>query len=110
MSDPVALAEKREQRRVTKAKEREESRKRALGSLLATVDGRLYVWDQLESCHIFTMSYAPNSFDQTAFREGERNVGNRLLTDIMRWYPASYLQMTKENSAVKLSEEGPEDE
>ena len=96
--DPILLAEKREARQRTKAQEGEFARKTALRELMSTAHGRRFVWDWLESCHLFSISYVPGSFDATAFKEGERNAGQRILLDLERWYPNERLLMARENS------------
>lgn len=81
------------------------ARKTSLELLMTTVLGRKFLWDFLAACHVFSMSYTPGSFDATAFREGERNVGQLLLMDLQRWCPRDYLTMTRENSPVEIKEQ-----
>ena len=80
-----------------------------LRSALRSRAGRKYFWRLLERCHIFETSYVQGSFDGTAFREGERNFGQRLLADIMRVAPESYLEMTNEQKAPAPVEKENED-
>ena len=64
---------------------------------LKTRAGRKFFWRFLELTHIFEVSWIPGSFDSTAFREGERNVGQRMLADIVRIAPESWIEMMKEH-------------
>lgn len=66
-------------------------------NVLKTRSGRKFFWRFLELTHIFEISWVPGSFDSTAFREGERNVGQRMLADIVRVAPEAWLEMMKEH-------------
>ena len=59
--------------------------------------GRDFFWRVLERCHVFEVSYVQGSFDATAFREGVRSEGNRMLSDIVRADPAAYILMMQEH-------------
>ncbi len=63
--------------------------------------GRNYFWSFLERCHLFEVSYVQGSFDATSFREGERNIGQRLMADILRVAPESWIEMMKEHQPKK---------
>lgn len=76
-----------------------------LRSSLKTRAGRSYWWRFLERCHMFETSYIQGSFDGTAFREGERNIGQRLVLDITRVAPEAYLEMMKEHQKKTPIEE-----
>ena len=41
--------------------------------------GKAVLRDLLEACHVFHTSYIPGNSLDTSFREGERNVGLRIL-------------------------------
>jgi len=58
--------------------------------------GRHWVWDFLEFCSIFQTSFSPSNA-QTAFNEGQRNAGLRVMADIHRLCPEQYLRMVTEN-------------
>lgn len=51
----------------------------------------------LEACHIFASSHTGNALN-TAFAEGERNIGLRLLNGIMAAAPDQYVQMMRERN------------
>lgn len=64
--------------------------------ILSTFDGRAWLYGKLEACHIFSTSYDPDSARNTDFRLGEQNIGLRLLEEITRANPDSYVLMIKE--------------
>lgn len=57
--------------------------------------GLRVIWKLLETCGVFKSSFTGSS--ETYFLEGQRNVGLKLLNDIMRVNPDSYLKMHKLN-------------
>lgn len=70
-----------------------------LVNLLSKPAGRAWVWELLSATHMFEPSFVQNDPTGTAFREGERNVGLRILADLMRVAPDSFVLMMKENGA-----------
>lgn len=84
------------QRKSKKGREAEED-KRVIQALMDQPEGRGFIWRQLSACHIFVSTFDMDS-RITAFREGERNVGLRLLTMLMQHTPKQYLQMTEEQA------------
>lgn len=65
--------------------------------LMSTPGGRAWIWEKLTLAHIFTTSFTPGDPMATAFAEGERNFGLRLLADVMKAAPDLYLVAMKEN-------------
>jgi len=57
--------------------------------------GRRFVWRYLEICGVFRSSFTGNN--TTFFNEGHRNVGLKLLADLMEGCPERYIQMMTEN-------------
>lgn len=66
--------------------------------IMSVAAGRAWMLDLLEACHIFNSSYHSEALAM-AFAEGERNVGLRLLADVMSAGPKHYLLMMEERSA-----------
>jgi hypothetical protein len=62
---------------------------------MSTIPGRAWVWGLLEACHVFATSHTANALN-TAFAEGERNIGLRILNDVMAACPDQYVVMTRE--------------
>lgn len=79
------------------ARRREKSDREVLTSLLSTRDGRSWMWSFLSDCHCFALSFDRDPY-QTAFNEGERNAGQRLLTQITKTCPEALIQMMKERA------------
>jgi hypothetical protein len=69
-----------------------------LQTLLSTPDGRAWMFGLLAESHIFQSSYTSEPYS-TAFKEGERNVGLKLLNHIMRACPEAFTQMLNERNA-----------
>lgn len=74
-----------------------------LREVLGTVSGRAVLWAVLEDCGIYRLSYHNNPHE-TAFREGNRQVGLRLLAEIHAAAPHAYIQMQQE--ATKRTQGG----
>lgn len=63
-------------------------------------DGREWFYNVLASCHVYSTSFATNALAM-AYREGERNVGLRLTTELTEACPDLYLIMLKEAGNVR---------
>jgi hypothetical protein len=79
------------------AKLHEQQRKEIVTGIMSVAPGRSWMCDILESCHIFATSYNDVGL-RMAFMEGQREVGIRLLTDIMGACPDSYVLMMRERN------------
>lgn len=66
-------------------------------TLLGSFAGRAWVWRKLSEAHIFETSFK-SDVNQMIFAEGERNSGLRLLSQVMRVAPDSFILMSKENA------------
>lgn len=98
MSDVYDASNRRHVRLATKEAKREEAeRKEIIRGLMSLAAGRAWMLARLESCHVFASSYSSNPYD-TAFAEGERNVGLQLLNDIMSACPDRYTEMMNERN------------
>jgi hypothetical protein len=82
-------------RRQSRAKRLERTRADGLRQIMATRQGRAWVWNLLEQARVFASSFDPNP-TTSAFNEGQRNLGLVLLADIHRLVPEAYLQMVTE--------------
>ena len=72
-------------------------------SLMATPEGRAYFYDLLSYTGVYRTSFDPSNA-KTAFNEGIRNVGLRLIDDMNRLAPGSYMLMLTENNPTKQEE------
>lgn len=60
--------------------------------------GRSFVWDQLADAGVYRTSFVGEATHATAFAEGKRDQGLKLLARVMKYAPDHFLTMTKENS------------
>jgi hypothetical protein len=96
MSDDVGDRDKvRDRRRDAKLHEHEEGE--ALTVFMGNHIGRRYMYRLLEQCHMFASSYSSNPI-RMSFLEGERNIGLRIVADIMAYCPRRYAEMMQEAS------------
>jgi hypothetical protein len=76
-------------------------KKKADGDVVKTVmssqAGRTWMHSLLASCHCFSISFTGEALS-SAFKEGERNVGNTLMASIMKTCPDEFIMMLKEQS------------
>ena len=92
-------ANRKDVRRLEKqARVDERSRKETVTWLMGTMAGREWLYNLLSECHVFVSSFSLNAYEG-AFREGERNVGLRLLNDVMQTAPDDYVLMMREANA-----------
>ena len=85
------------------AKVRQKAADDVVLDLMSRRNGRAWVLDWLERCHVFHSSYKPDPYD-TAYLEGERSVGLQLLESVMRSSPDQYVQMMRERNARDLAD------
>src|SRR5882672_4979519 len=75
----------------------EQQRREIVTGIMSVAPGRSWMCDILESCHIFATSFSDVGL-RMAFMEGQREVGIRLLTDIMGACPDQYVLMMRERN------------
>ena len=76
-------------------------RRAAVTAVMSTVEGRSIVWSILVEAGVFRMSYVSGDPYATAFNEGSRNHGNRILAEIQDVCPELYLQAMNEAKTTK---------
>ena len=97
-------AERKDVREAAKAARLHDSnRLEIVRGIMSLPAGRHYIYSLLASCHVFASTFSGNAL-QSAFSEGERNVGLRLLADIMSACPERYLLMIQERNARDLAQ------
>lgn len=74
-----------------KVKLQDDQKHNDLKWILATEQGRRFTWRLLETTGIFKSSFTGSS--ETYFLEGQRNVGLKLLAEVMDCDPQAYLKM-----------------
>jgi len=83
-------------KRKTKAEQEQARRDVALRQIMATREGRAWMYWILNFAGVFRLSFAGEATHATAFNEGQRNVGQILFADVNRVTPAQYLTMMTE--------------
>jgi hypothetical protein len=76
-------------------RQRENERGEIISRIMASQSGRFYFYDRLVRSHVFETSFSRDGL-QTAFNEGERNIGLQDLLDIVRYCPDQYILMMRE--------------
>ena len=104
MTDRAFISNAADPKQVKKAKQRDRHaayRNQAdLEWVLSTVQGRRFLWEELSECGVFTTSFVPGQADYTAFNEGQRQRGLKLLLRIQGVNPTLYHTMATEASAL----------
>lgn len=67
-------------------------------STMSTPTGRHWMWTVLSQCHIFAQTFTSDPLT-TAFNEGQRSIGLRLMADILLTCPDQYIQAQREQHA-----------
>ena len=65
--------------------------------IMSLPSGRAWMHDWLQSCNIFATTFTGNAL-QSAFNEGRRSIGLRMLAEIMQACPDQYVQMMREEN------------
>ena len=73
--------------------------RRVICELLSTEIGRSWTWRLLEQCHMLSTSFSTEPTEM-AFREGERNIGLRLWSQIQQEAPDLLLKMLAEKGVA----------
>lgn len=64
--------------------------------LMSDAKGRRFVWRLLQGFGVYQLSYVQGDPTHSAFNEGRRNEGLKLLSQIMQHCPARFTEMSKE--------------
>lgn len=67
-----------------------------LSTILSDIRGRRFLWRYLGECGVFRSSFN-NSGSVTAYNEGMRNIGLKILSEIMEADPEAYTLMATES-------------
>jgi hypothetical protein len=76
----------------------DQQRREIITGIMSVAPGRRWMCELLETCHIFATSFSDVAL-RMSFMEGQREIGLRLLMDIMGACPNSYVQMMEERNA-----------
>lgn len=68
-----------------------------IGAVMSTIEGRRVMNDLLRRCGVGRLSFAgPGQAEQTAFYEGQRNIGNYYWAVLTKNFKKEWLLMTEE--------------
>lgn len=70
-------------------------------AMMSQHQGRMWIYDLLTMGHIGEPTHTPGDPYSTAFKEGERNFANRILSDIGECSPEKYMVMMAEGRGEK---------
>lgn len=90
-SDPVQV-----KKRDAAAHRREKDNREVLATLLSSPQGRNWMWDLMTLGHVFETTFVPGDALSMAFREGERNIGLRLIAMVTTAAPDALIQMMRD--------------
>lgn len=90
-SDPKKVAQ-----RLKEDKLRQKLYDEGFRQIISSPIGRCWVWSLMEFSNVFAQSFASDAF-VTAFNEGRRSVGNKVMADIQRLAPEMLTTMMREN-------------
>lgn len=91
-SDPVQVNNRKREAGRKKAAQRQ-----IVKELMNDQSGRAWLWQQMEFCNVFAQTFVIGSPDGTAFNEGTRRYGNKLLTECMGADPEAFIVMMREH-------------
>lgn len=99
MAEKALVGNAADREQVKRAGEREQSRKQMevndVAFVLSSRQGRRFIWRELAECGVFRSSFH-SSGSVVYFNEGRRDVGLKLLADVMEADPLAYQTMANE--------------
>lgn len=72
-------------------------RLRMVEAVMQQPEGRRWIFDFLQFCHIYGNPVVSGDPHMTYFNLGQENIGKRLLADVVAAAPSEYLAMLEEN-------------
>lgn len=94
-------SEAKTERQLEAEKRKRDREQSDLKKILATPEGRRFVWGLLEQAGVFRSSFTGNS--QTFFLEGRRDLGLQLLAKVFAAKPEAFAQMQREVASERKS-------
>lgn len=94
----TVVTDSSDEAQVTKAQKEQEDRDRDLSYILKEPRGRRWLYELIfATCHVSHLSHVPGDVHSTAFNEGARSIGERVLAEIQSRDFGKYLAMLEEN-------------
>jgi hypothetical protein len=82
--------------RIAVSKRRSASNRAVIRSIMSSNEGRDWIYNLLQNCHVYSSSFSGNALTM-AYAEGERNIGLRLMAELVSATPERYLEMLAEH-------------
>lgn len=96
-ADALEAREAEQERQRLAAERRDRIACEDLERIMSTPHGRRFMWSLLEDCHTMHVSFRHGEpMESAVFREGERNIGVKLVGRINRTCPDLYASMVRE--------------
>ena len=92
--------------REDKARVKREKEMADIRDVLSTPGGRRFIWRLLAESNTIDASFVPGQYDMTAFKEGQRDIGLKILLDIEEAKPGIYAQITNEIRSAAVDPQG----
>lgn len=87
-----------DEKQVAAAQQGEADLDRDIDFILSSERGRRWLYGMIfDTCHVSRMSYVPRDTHSSAFNEGARSVGERLLEEVRTRDFSKYMLMMSEN-------------
>jgi len=88
-----------DEKQVADAQKAEKDLDRDLDFILSTERGRRWLYGLIfDACHVRSLSYVPRDTHSSAFNEGARSVGERLLEEVRTRDFAKFMLMMSEHA------------
>lgn len=94
----MKTCEEQKRQVIERNRQRREEEINDLRAVLSSASGRRFVWRLLERSGVFRSSFNAVSDSYTAFNEGRRNLGLRVLNDILEADPDAFTLMQRESA------------
>lgn len=91
-----------------RARAAEELHRSDVEFMLRNSQSRRFLWWILQGCGIYGISY--DGKDASAFAEGQRNVGLKIIADISKVAPTAYPELLLEQARAQLLEQAADGE
>jgi hypothetical protein len=89
--------------------QRQEATQAVIAALMDKIEGRQWLYIQLDVCGVFATPFAPGKADVTAYLCGLQDMGHKLLGDIMATAPEQFHLMLQEENGRRLAASRDED-
>lgn len=93
--DPTDRADIREAEKLAKVQEKQDLG--VVRDIMRTTAGRAWMFRKLAACHVYQTTFSANALN-SAFMEGERNVGLMLNSEVLLASTDDFILMLRENN------------